>query len=483
MLDLSNPSLLKSHAYIDGRWLQANSGETFDVMCPSDGKLVGQAPNMGASETADAIQGAQKALPAWKALTAKARSDVLKTLFNLLQANKQDLARVLAAESGKPIAEATAEIAYGAAYVEWFAEEARRAYGDVIPSNSPGSRIIVTKEPVGVCAAITPWNFPNAMITRKIAPALAAGCTIVVKPSEETPLSALAIAALAEQAGVPPGVLSVVTSTKGAEVGKELTGNPLVKKLSFTGSTPVGKLLAAQSAATVKRLSLELGGNAPFIVFEDADLDAAVAGAMASKFRNAGQTCVCANRIFVQRGVFDEFRNKLLQATQTLKTGHWSDQETTLGPLINNSAIQKMEHLVEDALEKGGHLITGGKRQSANALYYEPTVVETNRSAAAFREEIFGPIAMLYVFDDEDEVIAMANDTQVGLAAYFYTQDLARSWRISDALEYGMVGINTGVISNEAAPFGGVKESGQGREGSKYGLDDYMEIKYRALGQ
>ncbi len=482
MLDLANPSLLKSRAYIDGRWLPSNRGATFNVVCPSDGEPVGQVPNMGASETAEAIEGAHKALSAWKALTAKARSDVLKALFNLLHTNKLDLARILAAESGKPLVEATAEIAYGAAYVEWFAEEARRAYGDVIPSNSPGSRIVVTKEPVGVCAAITPWNFPNAMITRKIAPALAAGCTIVVKPSEETPLSALAIAALAEQAGVPRGVLSVITSNKSAEVGEELTQNPLVKKLSFTGSTRVGKMLAAQAASTVKRLSLELGGNAPFIVFEDADLDAAVTGAMASKFRNAGQTCVCANRILVQRGVFDEFRDKLQQAAQNLKTGHWSERETTLGPLINSAAAQKMDDLVEDALETGGDLICGGKRHRSNTLFFEPTIIKANQSAAAFREEIFGPMAVLYTFDDEDEVIGMANDVNVGLAAYFYTQDLARSWRVGDALEYGMIGINTGVISNEAAPFGGVKESGQGREGSKYGLNDYMEIKYRAIG-
>ena len=482
MTNLNNTNLLKTQAYIAGEWCNADTGDTFPVYDPSNGELVAEVPNMAAAETARAIAAAGDALAGWRALTAKQRGAYLKKYFALIMENQEDLARILSAECGKPLAEARGEIAYGASYLEWFAEEAKRVYGDTMPSSAADMRVLVTKEPIGVCVAITPWNFPNAMITRKFAPALAAGCTIVIKPSEETPLSALALMALADEAGIPSGVLSVVTSNKSAEVGGEMTSNPTVRKLSFTGSTAVGKLLAKQSAGTMKRLSLELGGNAPFIVFDDADLDAAVAGAMLCKYRNAGQTCVCANRIYVQAGVFDAFRDKLVEAVKTLNIGRWTDEAVNQGPLINEAATSKVSGLIADALDKGGKLITGGKSHALGQTFFEPTIIEATNDAHAVKEEIFGPVAMLYSFDTEEEVIAKANDTEFGLAAYFYTRDLGRSWRVGDALEYGILGINTGIISNEAAPFGGMKESGQGREGSKYGLDDYLEIKYRAIG-
>jgi succinate-semialdehyde dehydrogenase/glutarate-semialdehyde dehydrogenase len=481
MLSLNNSDLLKSQAYINGEWVGADNKDTFEILEPSTGKKLAAIPDMSLNETRRAIDAANDALPAWRALTAKERAKYLMKFFHELMTNQEDLARILSAECGKPIAEARGEVAYGAAYLEWFAEEGKRAYGDIIPPAAPGNRVVVTKEPIGVCVAITPWNFPNAMITRKIAPALAAGCTIVIKPSEETPLSALAIAYIAELVGIPKGVISVVTSTKSAEIGAEMTSNPIVRKLSFTGSTAVGKLLAQQSAGTMKRLSLELGGNAPFIVFDDADIDAAVAGALICKYRNAGQTCVCANRIYVQRGVFDEFRDKLLAGVKELRAGDWDNDKVTQGPLINKAAVLKVKELVADAVQKGGQLVTGGTEHNLGQTFFEPTIIEATDDARAVSEEIFGPVAMLYVFDTEEEVIEKANATNYGLAAYYYTQDLGRSWRVGDALEYGMVGINTGIVSNEAAPFGGVKESGQGREGSRFGLDDYMEIKYRVI--
>ena len=481
MVSLQNQKLFKAQAYIDGKWTDADDQQTFEVVEPSTGNILANLPDMGASETRRAIEAADVALPAWRALTAKERARYLLKFHDELMVNQEDLARLLSAECGKPVAEARGEVAYGASYLEWFAEEAKRAYGDVIPPSMPNSRVVVTKEPIGVCAAITPWNFPNAMIARKIAPALAAGCTIVIKPSEETPLSALALASIAETVGIPAGVISVITTKKSAEVGEEMTSSSIVRKLSFTGSTAVGKLLARQSAETMKRTSFELGGNAPFIVFDDADIDAAVAGALVCKYRNAGQTCVCANRFYIQRGVFEEFRDKLLEGVKELKAGNWDDASVDQGPLINASGMSKVKDLVANALEVGGKLVTGGVPHSLGQTFYEPTIIEATNDARAAVEEIFGPVAMLYVFDTEEEVIEKANATNYGLAAYYYTRDLGRSWRVGDALEYGMIGINTGIVSNEAAPFGGMKESGQGREGSRYGLDDYMEIKYRAI--
>lgn len=482
MLNLQDPTLLRQACYIDGAWVAADSGETIAVTNPATGETIARVPRCGAAETERAIAAADQALKTWRNTTAAERSRILRRWFDLLMSNQDDLGRLMTAEQGKPLAEAKGEIAYAAAYVEWFAEEAKRAYGEVIPSPFKDRQIVVTKEPVGVCAAITPWNFPSAMITRKVAPALAAGCTIVLKPAEQTPLSALALAELAERAGVPKGVFSVVTG-KASVIGGVMTASPIVRKLTFTGSTPVGKLLMAQCACTIKKLSLELGGNAPFIVFDDADVDAAVAGAIASKYRNAGQTCVCSNRFLVQDGIYDTFAAKLAEAVAGLKVGNGLEEGVTQGPLIDDAAIAKVEELVADALGKGARAVSGGRRHALGRTWYEPTVLaDVTPAMAVAKEEIFGPVAPLFRFTTEDEAIHMANDTEFGLAAYFYSKDHARVWRVSRQLEYGMVGINTGLISTEVAPFGGVKLSGIGREGSSHGLDEYMETKYLALG-
>ncbi|MGC2857759.1 NAD-dependent succinate-semialdehyde dehydrogenase [Novispirillum sp. DQ9] len=480
---LKDAALARTLAYIDGAWVAADSGRTFAVTNPATGAHLADVPDMGAAETRRAIAAADAALPAWRDLTAKQRANLLRGWFTLIMAAQEDLAQLMTAEQGKPLAEARGEVAYGASFVEWFAEEAKRVYGDTIPAHKPDTRIVVLKQPIGVVGAITPWNFPNAMITRKVAPALAAGCTVVVKPGEDTPLSALALAELAHRAGIPAGVFNVVTAAHGAEVGGELTANPTVRKISFTGSTGVGKLLMRQCADTVKKVSLELGGNAPFIVFDDADLDAAVAGAMASKYRNAGQTCVCANRLMVQDGVYDAFAEKLGKAVAALKVGAGTEDGVTQGPLINEAALRKVERLVDDARAKGATVVTGGKRADRDGTFYEPTILTgVTPDMACFSEEIFGPVAPLYRFSTEDEAIRMANDTPYGLAAYFYARDIGRVWRVSERLEYGIVGINEGIISTEAAPFGGVKESGIGREGSKYGIEDFLEIKYLCMG-
>ncbi len=482
MLNLQDPTLLRQACYINGAWVAADSGETIAVTNPATGETIASVSRCGAVETERAIAAADEALKTWRNTTAAERSRILRRWFDLLMSNQDDLGRLMTAEQGKPLAEARGEIAYAAAYVEWFAEEARRAYGEVIPSPFKDRQIVVTKEPVGVCAAITPWNFPSAMITRKVAPALAAGCTIVLKPAEQTPLSALALAELAERAGVPKGVFSVVTG-KASAIGAAMTASPIVRKLTFTGSTPVGKLLMAQCAGTIKKLSLELGGNAPFIVFDDADVDAAVAGAIASKYRNAGQTCVCSNRFLVQDGIYDAFAAKLAAAVAGLKVGNGLEEGVTQGPLIDDAAIVKVEELVADALGKGARAVSGGRRHALGRTWYEPTVLaDVTPAMAVAKEEIFGPVAPLFRFKTEDEAIHMANDTEFGLAAYFYSKDHARVWRVSRQLEYGMVGINTGLISTEVAPFGGVKLSGIGREGSSHGLDEYMETKYLALG-
>ena len=482
MLNLQDPTLLRQACYIDGAWVVADSGETIAVTNPATGETIARVPRCGAAETERAITAADHALKTWRNTTAAERSRILRRWFDLLMSNQDDLGRLMTAEQGKPLAEAKGEIAYAAAYVEWFAEEAKRAYGEVIPSPFKDRQIVVTKEPVGVCAAITPWNFPSAMITRKVAPALAAGCTIVLKPAEQTPLSALALAELAERAGVPKGVFSVVTG-KASAIGGVMTTSPIVRKLTFTGSTPVGKLLMAQCAGTIKKLSLELGGNAPFIVFDDADVDAAVAGAIASKYRNAGQTCVCSNRFLVQDGIYDTFAARLAEAVAALKVGNGLEEGVTQGPLIDDAAIAKVEELVADALGKGARAVAGGRRHALGRTWYEPTVLaDVTPAMAVAKEEIFGPVAPLFRFTTEDEAIHMANDTEFGLAAYFYSKDHARVWRVSRQLEYGMVGINTGLISTEVAPFGGVKLSGIGREGSSHGLDEYMETKYLALG-
>jgi succinate-semialdehyde dehydrogenase/glutarate-semialdehyde dehydrogenase len=481
-MQISDKGLLKTSAYIDGQWTQADSGETFDVLNPANGKVIASVAKCRTAETRRAIEAAEKAQIEWRSKTAKERAVLLRNWFNLMMESQEDLAQILTAEQGKPLAEARGEIAYGASYIEWFAEEAKRIYGDTIPHPSNDKRLVVIKQPVGVVACITPWNFPNAMLTRKIAPALAAGCTVVCKPANETPLSALAFAELAGRAGIPAGVINVVAGIT-REIGAELTSNPIVRKLTFTGSTEVGKLLMQQCANTVKRTSMELGGNAPFIVFDDADLDAAVQGAMICKFRNAGQTCVCANRILVQESVYDEFATKLRQALKTLKMGNGTEEGVNVGPLINKGAANDVMTFVEDAVAKGASIEAGGKRSDLGECFVEPTVLtDVSDDMRVFREEIFGPVAPLFKFRTEDEAIAMANDTEFGLACYFYARDVGRIWRVSEALEYGIVGINEGIISNEMAPFGGVKESGQGREGSKYGLDDYLEIKYMCLG-
>ena len=482
MLNLKDPGLLRQACYIDGHWVAADSGERFPVTDPADGRVIASVPRAGAAETERAIAAAQKALPAWRARTAAERARILRRWYELMLAHQDDLALIMTAEQGKPLAEAKGEIAYAAAYLEWFAEEAKRAYGDVIPSPFADRRIVVTKEPVGVCAAITPWNFPSAMITRKAGPALAAGCTMILKPAEQTPLSALALAELAERAGVPAGVFSVVTGSARA-IGGVLTASPVVRKLTFTGSTEVGRLLMQQCAPTIKKLSLELGGNAPFIVFDDADLDAAVAGAMASKYRNAGQTCVCSNRFLVQEGVYQAFADKLATAVAALKVGKGTEEGVTQGPLIDEAAIAKVESLVADAVGKGAQVVSGGSRHALGGTWFQPTVLtDVTPDMAVAKEEIFGPVAPLFRFRTEEEAVAMANDTEFGLAAYFYSRDIGRVWRVSGQLEYGMVGINTGLISTEVAPFGGVKNSGLGREGSHHGLDEYMELKYLSMG-
>ena len=481
-LVLQDPQLLKSRAYINGAWVDADDGGRVTVTNPANGETVAQVARCGTSETRRAIDAASAAFHAWSNLPAKKRAGLLRGWFDLMMSCQEDLARILTAEQGKPLAEARGEIAYGASYIEWFSEEAKRIYGDTIPHPSGDKRLVCIKQPVGVVACITPWNFPNAMLTRKIAPALAAGCTVVCKPANATPLSAYAFAELAQRAGIPPGVINILTG-KTAEIGKELTSNPAVRKLTFTGSTEVGKQLMAECAATVKRTSMELGGNAPFIVFDDADLDAAVAGALVCKFRNAGQTCVCANRIMVQDGVYEAFAGKLSAAVATLKMGNGTDDGVNVGPLINERAVDDVMGFIDDALEKGAEVEIGGGRSELGRCFLEPTILTgVNDQMRVFREEIFGPVAPLFRFQTEEEAIAMANDTEFGLASYFYARDVGRIWRVSEALEYGIVGINEGIISNEMAPFGGVKESGQGREGSKYGLDDYLEIKYMCMG-
>ncbi|POS04114.1 NADP-dependent succinate-semialdehyde dehydrogenase [Burkholderia gladioli] len=478
---LKDPSLFRQQIYLAGEWQGAANGASFEVRNPANGELLGSVPLAGAAETRRAIEAANAAWPAWRRRTAKERAAILRKWYELMLAHADDLALILTTEQGKPLAEARGEILYAASFIEWFAEEGKRVYGDTIPTPAGDKRIVVTKEPVGVCAAITPWNFPAAMITRKVGPALAAGCPIVVKPAEATPFSALALAVLAERAGVPAGVFSVITGDPKA-IGGELTGNATVRKLSFTGSTPVGRLLMAQCAPTVKKVSLELGGNAPFIVFDDADLDAAVEGAIASKYRNSGQTCVCTNRFYVHDKVYDAFATKLAAAVEKLKVGRGTEAGVMQGPLINEAAVLKVEAHIEDALAKGASIATGGKRHALGHGFFEPTVLTgVTPDMKVAKEETFGPLAPLFRFASDEEVIGFANDTEFGLAAYFYSRDIGRVWRVAEALEYGMVGINTGLISNEVAPFGGVKQSGLGREGSHYGIDDYVVIKYLCL--
>ncbi len=482
-MHLKDSALLRQQAFIDGMWTDAADGGRFEVNNPADGSVLASVPCMGVMDTRRAIEAAAAALPAWRARTAKERATILRKWFELIMAHLEDLAVLMTSEQGKPLAEARGEVAYGASFIEWFAEEGKRIYGDVIPAHGADKRIIVLKEAIGVVAAITPWNFPIAMITRKAGPALAAGCTMVIKPAEDTPLCALALAELAERAGLPKGVLNIVTTNRAAEVGGELTANPIVRKLSFTGSTEVGKLLMRQSTDTVKKVSMELGGNAPFIVFDDADLDAAVAGAMASKYRNAGQTCVCANRLLVQDSVYDAFAAKLAAEVVKLKVGPGLSGVVEQGPLINEDAVLKVEALLGDALEKGAQLVCGGKRHALGGTFFEPTILTgVTPEMRLAREEIFGPVAPLFRFQTEEEAVRMANDTEFGLAAYFYARDIARVWRVAEGLEYGIVGINEGIISTEVAPFGGVKESGIGREGSKYGIEDFVEIKYLCMG-
>ena len=479
---MSNLTFQFEKAYINGQWVEADNKATISVTNPATGLVIGSVPNMGVAETRRAIDFANQALPAWRAKTAKERAKILRKWFDLIMQNQEPLAQLMTAEQGKPLEESRGEIAYGASFIEWFGEEAKRLYGETIPGHATDKRLIVIKQAIGVCAAITPWNFPSAMITRKAGPALAAGCTIVLKPASQTPFSALALCKLAEEAGIPPGVFSCVTGSATA-IGGELSSNPIVKKLSFTGSTEIGKLLLAQCATTVKKVSMELGGNAPFIVFDDADIEAAVKGAIISKYRNAGQTCVCANRIMVQDSIYDVFVEKFTKAVAAFKVGNGSEPGTVIGPLIDDKALAKVEEQVNDAVKKGGKIMIGGKRHALGGSYYEPTVVSgATKDMLAFREETFGPLAPIFKFSNEAEAIAMANDTQFGLAAYFYSQNIGRIWRVAEALEYGMVGINEGIISNETAPFGGVKESGLGREGSQHGIEDYLEMKYLCMG-
>jgi succinate-semialdehyde dehydrogenase/glutarate-semialdehyde dehydrogenase len=483
MLKLDDPNLLRRDAYIDGAWVPARDGARFAVKNPATGETLAEIADCLEEETRRAIEAAHRAWGPWRGKTAKERAGLMQAWYRLMMAAKEDLARLMTAEQGKPLSESRGEIAYGAGFIEWFAEEGKRLYGDIIPTNAAGRRILVTKEPVGVVGAVTPWNFPNAMITRKAGPALAAGCPIVVKPASATPLSALALAELAARAGIPHGVFNVVTSTRSARVGKELTENPLVRKFSFTGSTETGKALMRQCASTVKKISLELGGNAPFIVFDDADLDEAVKGAMASKFRNMGQTCVCANRFLVQDRVYDAFATKLGVAVAGLKIGDGLDEGVEQGPLINMDAVEKVEALIADGVARGAKLTLGGKRHALGRTFFQPTILRDATPEMDFaREEIFGPVAALFRFGDEAEAIRLANDTQYGLAAYFYARDVGRIFRVMEGLEYGIIGINEGIISTEIAPFGGMKESGMGREGSKYGIDGFVEIKYAALG-
>jgi len=481
-LKLKDPTLLRQQLYLDGRWVDADDGRTRPVTNPATGGQIGTVPYAGAAETRRAIEAANRAFPAWAKKLAKERSAILRKWFDLMLANQDDLAIIMTAEQGKPLSEAKGEIAYAASFIEWFAEEGKRVYGDVIPTFRADARLLVLRQPVGVAAAITPWNFPAAMITRKAGPALASGCTFVCKPAMQTPYSALALAELATRAGIPPGVFSIITGDARA-VGGEITANPLVRKLSFTGSTGVGKTLMAQCAGTIKKVSLELGGNAPFIVFDDADLDAAVMGAMSSKFRNTGQTCVCANRLYVQAGVYEEFSRRLVKAVSVMRVGDGLAGATEQGPLIDENALAKVEEHVNDALSKGAKIAHGGKRHALGGNFFEPTVLTgVTKSMMVAREETFGPVAPLFRFETEEEVIRLANDTEFGLAAYFFTRDLARSWRVQEALEYGLVGVNTGLISTEVAPFGGWKESGIGREGSRYGIEEYTEIKYVCVG-
>ena len=481
-MQLNDPTLFRQQAMINGRWRDASGKETLAVTNPANGQPLGNVPKMGAGETREAIDAAARALPAWRALTAKERSSILRRWFELMMEHQDDLARLMTLEQGKPLAEAKGEISYAASFIEWFAEEGKRIYGDTIPGHQADKRLLVIKQPIGVTAAITPWNFPSAMITRKAGPALAAGCTMVLKPASQTPFSALALAELANRAGIPEGVFNVVTGSA-SEVGGELTGNPLVRKLSFTGSTEIGRQLMEQCAKDIKKVSLELGGNAPFIVFDDADLDKAVEGALASKFRNAGQTCVCANRLYVQDGVYDRFAEKLQQAVSKLQIGDGLQPNVTIGPLIDEKAIAKVQEHIADALGKGARVVTGGKVHELGGNFFQPTIlVDVPGDAKVAKEETFGPLAPLFRFKDEADVIAQANDTEFGLAAYFYARDLSRVFRVGEALEYGIIGINTGLISTEVAPFGGVKSSGLGREGSKYGIEDYLEIKYMCIG-
>jgi len=480
-LSLKDPSLFRQQCYINGQWADADSGKTIDVTNPATGEVLGTIPNMGTAETRRAIEAANVAWAGWRKKTAKERANILRKLFNLMLENQEDLAVLMTAEQGKPMAESKGEVAYAASFIEWFAEEGKRTYGDVIPAHQPDKRIVVTKEPVGVVAAITPWNFPSAMITRKAGPALAAGCPIVLKPATQTPFSALALAELAHRAGIPAGVFSVVTGSA-TQIGGEMTGNPLVRKLTFTGSTEIGKILLEQCAKTVKKTSMELGGNAPFIVFDDADLDAAVDGAIMSKYRNTGQTCVCANRILVQDSVYDAFAAKLTAAVAKLKVGDGLKGETQQGPLIDMKAVEKVEEHIADAVKKGAKVVAGGKRSSLGHSFFEPTIlVNVTTDMKVTREETFGPVAPLFRFKTEEEAVKLANDTEFGLAAYFYARDLGRVWRVAEQIESGIIGINTGIISTEVAPFGGVKESGIGREGSKYGIEDYLEIKYLCM--
>ena len=477
-MDLQNKQLLRTANLIGGQWIAADDQAVLAVLDPATGDLLAEVPRCGAAETRRAIAAAEAAWPAWRALTAKQRGQLLLAWFKLILDNTDDLAQLITAEGGKPLAEARGEVIYGASFVEWFAEEGKRTYGETIPSPTADKRLVVIKQPIGVCAAITPWNFPLAMITRKVAPALAAGCPVVVKPAEATPLTALALAVLAEQAGFPAGVFNVVTGNPQA-IGGELTASPIVRKLSFTGSTAVGRLLMAQSAPTVKKLSLELGGNAPFIVFDDADVDAAVDGAITAKYRNTGQTCVCANRFLVQSGIYEEFAGKLAEKSRGLKVGPGTEAGVTQGPLINAAGLAKVEDHVADALAKGARVLSGGARHALGGNFFQPTVLaDVTPAMKVAREETFGPVAPLFRFDTEQQAIAMANDTEFGLAAYFFSRDIGRCWRVGEALEYGMVGINTGLISNEVAPFGGIKQSGIGREGSAYGIEEYLEVKY-----
>ncbi|OXS14367.1 succinate-semialdehyde dehydrogenase (NADP(+)) [Zobellella denitrificans] len=478
-----NRNLVKDAGHINGQWRQADSGATISVYNPATGELLGRVPDMGVDETRAAIDAASQALAGWSALNPKERARLLRRWFDLIIEHKEELARLMTLEQGKPLFETRGEVLYGASYIEWYAEEGKRAYGKLFAAPTADRRTLSIQQPIGVVAAITPWNFPNAMITRKIAPALAAGCTIVVKPSEETPFSALALMALAEQAGIPAGVINMITSSRAADVGQALTGDSRVRKLSFTGSTRVGKLLYGQSADTVKKLSLELGGNAPFIVFDDANLEAAVAGALASKFRNAGQTCVCANRILVQDGIYDAFMARFKEEVEKFVVGNGLEEGTTMGPVINRAAIDKIAAMVDRAQSQGARLLTGGQRHPAGELFFTPTILTgVTQDMEIAQQEIFGPVAPVIRFRDDAEAIAIANDTPYGLAAYFYTESHARIWKVAEALEYGMIGINEGIISNEAAPFGGVKESGLGREGSAQGLEDYMETKYLCMG-